>query len=98
MIKIVLNGGNMAQLQKLASLTSLRQAAFASQFTKVQRSLDEFDPEKYRLSRTEEALLVAQPWTQRPFDASKPLNLPVYSFVTGRFAHEVVELDQENFN
>ena len=75
------------------------QAAFASQFTKVERSLDEFDPKtKYELARTDESLLVAQPWTQRPFEAQSALSMPIYSFVTGRFANETVTLDHENFN
>ena len=77
----------------------MRQAAFASQFTKVERSLDEFDPKsKYELRRTDESLLVAQPWTQRPFDGQSALSMPIYSFVTGRFANEVVTLDHAHFN
>jgi len=50
------------------------------------------------LPKTEQALLVAQPWSQRPFDKTKELKMPIYSFVNGRFANEYVSLDQDLFN
>ena len=52
------------------SLTQMRLATFASQFTKLERTLDKFDPSEYELARTDQAKLVAQPWSQRPFDHS----------------------------
>ena len=52
----------------------------------------------YKLPRTDEAKLVAQPWTQRPFDHNKSLSIPIYSFITGRFTNEVISLDQTHFN
>ena len=80
------------------SLTQMRTANFASQFTRLERTLDKFDPGSYDLPKTEESLLVAQPWTQRPFDHTKELRMPIYNFVNGRFSNEVVTLDQDLFN
>ena len=49
---------------KHIALASLRQAGFASQFTKLERNIEQiFDPSAYKLPRTDESLLVAQPWT-----------------------------------
>ena len=72
------------------------QARFASTFERLDRTLDAFEPEKYALQRTDSGLLVRQPWTQRPFQGQ--LQVPFYSFVSGRFANEVATLDPENFN
>lgn len=77
---------------------NIRKAGFASQFKRLERTLDQFDAESYALPRTSQALLVQQPWTQRPFDASKAMDVPVYNFVSGRFADEVITLDQDVFN
>ena len=77
---------------------NLNYACFASQFTKLERSLDKFDPSAYALPRTDEGLLVTQPWSQRPFDKSQELKMPIYSFITGRFANEYVSLDHDIFN
>ena len=47
---------------------SFNYACFASKFNKVERTLDEYDPKVFDLHRTDEKLLVAQPWSMRPFD------------------------------
>lgn len=72
------------------------QVRFASSFQRLDRTLDAFEPEKYTLQRTDQSLLVSQPWTQRPFVGQ--MQVPFFSFVTGRFANEVATLDPENFN
>ena len=74
-------------------LMTFGQARFSSQFDKLSRTLEVFEPANYTLPRTEQKLLVEQPWTQRPFVASKDLKMPIYEFITGKFSYEVVTLD-----
>jgi len=50
------------------------------------------------LERKPDAILIQQWWSQSPFDLKKPLATPVYSFQTGEFLGENVELDHTIFN
>ena len=39
-----------------------------------------------------------QPWTTKPFETSKPLQLPVFNFSSGAFTGQVAQLDQSIYN
>lgn len=69
------------------NMISARAAGFASEFKKLDRSIEQFDASSYVLPKTDSELLVKQPWSQRPFDSSKELTMPIYEFVSGRFAN-----------
>lgn len=45
------------------NMVSARTAGFASEFRKLDRSLDQFDASKYALPKTNSELLVTQPWS-----------------------------------
>lgn len=41
---------------------------------------------------------MAQPWSSRPFQADKAMQVPIYNFKAGTFSGEIVELDQSIYN
>jgi len=50
------------------------------------------------VERKPDTILIRQWWSQSPFDLKKTLEVPVYSFHTGEFIGENVELDHSIFN
>ena len=59
---------------------------------------DNFDLESIALPKQSQELLVDQPWTTKPFLATQPLQLPIFSFVTGAFTGQICNLDQKIYN
>jgi hypothetical protein len=73
------------------SLASLSKARFASTFREV--DADNFNPEDYKLPKSDGQLLVNQPWSTKPFQFNSSLEVPIFNFVTGKFSGEVTTLD-----
>ena len=67
----------------------LSKRLFASQLVKV----EDLDLSSYELKRNDEALLVKQPWTTRPFVSAQDFKMPIYNLVDGRYSGEMVDLD-----
>ena len=67
---------------------------FASQIIKK----DDVEPQSIVLERADQALLIRQPWTTRPFASAKPIEMPIFEFKTGNFTGEVAHLDHSIYN
>ena len=84
-----------------ASLTQVNNASFASTFKTVSTEQDGesgFNPEDYKLQRSDGQLLVSQPWSTKPFKMNSDIDMPIFNFKTGKFTGEIATLDHENFN
>ena len=69
----------------------------ASQFISAPDAQN-FDLATLALKKSDEKLLVDQPWTTRPFLTTSPIQLPVFNFLTGQFTGQIANLDPEIYN
>jgi hypothetical protein len=65
----------------LLKMAAVRQA---SQFISAPDAQN-FDLTTLALKKSDEKLLVDQPWTTKPFLTTSPIQLPVFNFLTGQF-------------